>query len=150
MSEKRVFSAGHSNRSLDDFIEILKNYNIKNAVDVRRFPSSRKFPHFNKDHIEKKLKENGINYIWLGEFLGGKRKGKSNIPFGSYVEYMKTKNFEEGIEKLLEIQKTGKTIFFCAERFFWKCHRKFIARKLKEKGLEVIDILEKGKEFIIK
>lgn len=150
MSDKRVFSTGHSNRNFDEFLEILKNCNIKNAVDVRRFPFSKKFPHFNKNYIEKKLKENGINYIWLGELLGGKRGGKSNIPFGSYIEYMKTKNFEEGIAKLMEIQKTGRTIFFCAERFFWRCHRKFIAKKLKEKGFEVIDILEKGKEFVIK
>ncbi len=150
MIKNTIFSTGHSNRTFSDFIEILKNYDIKNVVDIRRFPFSRKFPHFNKDYIEKKLKENGINYIWLDEFLGGKRGKKSKTPFGSYIEYMKTKNFEEGIKKLVEIQKTGKTIFFCAEKLFWKCHRKFVAKKLKEEGFEVVDILEKGKEFVVK
>jgi len=145
-----IFSMGHSNRDFEEFLRILKNYNIKNLIDVRRFPSSRKFPHFNKNYVEEKMKENGINYIWLGELLGGKRRIKSNIPFGSYIEYMKTDEFKEGIKKIEEICKDGNTLFFCAEKFFWKCHRKFISRELIKKGYEIIDIIEDGKEIKIK
>jgi uncharacterized protein (DUF488 family) len=137
-----TFSMGHSNRSFEEFLKILKNYNIKNLIDVRRFPSSRKFPHFNKNYIEEKMKENGINYVWLGEFLGGK--------IGSYIEHMKRGEFKEGIKKIEEICKNGNTLFFCAEKFYWKCHRKFISRELIKRGYKIIDIIENGKEIRIK
>lgn len=132
-----VFTLGTSNRSENEFLEILNYYKIKVVVDVRHFPTSKLFPHFKKENLEKFLKERGIDYYHL-EKLGGYRKE-------GYEEYTKTKDFEEGFKKLIEISEKKLTAIICAEKFPWKCHRAFIARKLEEKGIKVIHIIEKGR-----
>lgn len=132
-----VFTLGTSNRTQNEFLEILNHYQIKVVVDVRHFPTSKLFPHFKKENLEKILKENGMDYYHI-EKLGGYRKG-------GYEEYTKTKEFKEGLEKLIEISKEKQTAIICAEKFPWKCHRAFIAQKLEEKGIKVLHILEKDK-----
>jgi len=96
-----LWTIGHSNRSLEEFLELLKEYKIKILIDIRRFPTS-KIEHFKKEKMEEWLPKNGIEYIWLGEELGGYR-------YGGYKKYMKTKSFKNGIEKLLEIAKMKRT-----------------------------------------
>jgi|Deesub1362B_J571_1020462.scaffolds.fasta_scaffold00085_61 uncharacterized protein (DUF488 family) len=150
MSEKVVFSMGHSTRDFKDFVFLLKKYYIKNAVDIRRYPFSRKFPHFNRDFLEDNLKRNGINYLWLGELLGGRRKSGKGKLWSGYLKHMQTEDFKKGIEKIEELIKKGNTVFFCAEKLFFKCHRKFIARKFIEKGYSVIDIVDDKRELKIK
>lgn len=140
MDRKRVFTIGHSNRNIDEFIEILLKYNIKTLVDVRRFPKSRRCPHFNKEVLGQILKSKGIKYIWMGESLGGYRNG-------GYERYMKTRKYLEGINKLIEIinNSHGFTAIMCSERLWFKCHRRFIANTLTEKGYEVIHIIDRDK-----
>lgn len=132
-----IYTLGTSNRDLEEFIKILKEYKIDTVVDVRHFPTSRLFPHFKKENLEKFLKENGINYSHF-EKLGGYRKG-------GYEEYMRKKEFKEGLNELIKISKEKQTVIICAEKLPWKCHRAFIAQKLEEKGIRVIHILEKDK-----
>ena len=131
-----IFTLGTSNRKIEEFLEILKHFRIKIVVDVRHFPTSKLFPHFKKENLEKILKENEIEYHHL-EKLGGYRKG-------GYEEYTKTKEFKEGLENLIEIAKE-RTAIVCAEKFPWKCHRAFIARELEKKGIKVIHIIEKDR-----
>jgi uncharacterized protein (DUF488 family) len=128
---------GTSNRSLKEFLEILKEYKIETVVDVRHFPTSRLFPHFKKEILEKFLKEKKIDYYHL-EKLGGYREG-------GYENYMKTKDFREGLEKLAEIAKIKRTAIICAERFPWKCHRVFISQELEKRNFKIIHIIEKEK-----
>lgn len=127
----KIYTIGHSNRNLEDFVEILKRYKIEVLIDVRRFPTS-KFSHFSRKNLEESLRENGICYLYLGDLLGGFRKG-------GYRKYTETKEFERGIREITKIPKN--LALMCSEKFPWKCHRRFIAARLSEKGFEVIHIL---------
>jgi len=126
-----------SNRTLEEFLEILKEYKIEAVLDVRHWPTSKLFPHFKKENLEKFLKENKIEYFHI-EKLGGYREI-------GYQNYMKTKDFKEGLKELIEIAKEKKSAIICAEKFPWKCHRAFLSQELEKKNFKVIHIIEKNK-----
>jgi len=132
----KIYTIGHSNRTMEDFLEILKAHGIKQVIDVRRFPRSKKFPHFNKDSFEKVLPKNGIDYFYLGEQLGGFRKG-------GYRNYTKTEDFRKGIEEVLEMGRKKKTVIMCTELVFFRCHRRYISNELVKLGHRVIHIINK-------
>lgn len=134
----KVYTVGHSTRTLKDFIKILSQYGIRVIVDVRRFPKSKKFPHFNKENIQKKLVEHNVEYIHLPE-LGGFRKG-------GYKSFTQTNEFKKGLKKLLTLISNDVTAIMCTEKFYWRCHRKFIADELVKLGHVVIHILN-GKTY---
>jgi uncharacterized protein (DUF488 family) len=132
-----IYTLGSSNRSLDEFLELLQSYGIEVLLDVRRFPTSR-FDHFKRENLEKAVVEAGIRYIYLGAELGGYRTG-------GYPRYMETPAFSEGIQALLQIVKGKRGCILCAERLPWRCHRRFIAQALRDQGQETIHILEKDR-----
>ncbi len=142
MVAMEIYTIGHSNRSLEEFIELLKEFEIKIVVDVRSFPGSKKFPHFSRAHLENELPKNEIIYKWMGDTLGGFRKG-------GYQAHIMTNEFKEGIEQLKAMIKE-RTVIMCAEKFPWKCHRKYISLELHKQGIKCIHILEKGKTWITK
>lgn len=112
-------------------------YKIKNLIDIRRFPSSRKFFCFKKENLEKELKKFNISYFWLGEELGGFR-GEG------YENYMKSEKYKLGIEKIIGISKK-RTCIMSAEKLFFKCHRRFISKTLKDLNYRVIHIIDKNR-----
>lgn len=132
-----VYTLGTSNRSLEEFLKILKAYQILAVADVRRWPVSQRFPHFKKENLNKVLKDNHIFYYHL-ENLGGYR-------VESYENYMETEKFIKALEELVEIIKDKLTCIICAERFPWQCHRRFISLALERKEIRVLHILDKGK-----
>ena len=132
-----IYTLGTSTRTEDAFIEILKHYDLQTVVDVRSFPQSR-FEHFTRQNLERILEREGFSYIYLGKELGGFRKG-------GYLAYTKTEPYQEGISHLERVARGGITAFLCAERFPWRCHRRFIASSLEERGWEVIHIIEKDR-----
>lgn len=136
-----IWTIGHSNRSINAFLELLKEHEIQVLADIRSFPTS-KTEHFKKDSMESWLPKNGIEYIWLGKELGGYRKC-------GYKEYMKNPVFEEGIIKLLDIASRKKTCIMCMETNPKYCHRKFISAYLEERGIRVIHIISKGQKTLI-
>ncbi len=136
-STKTIYTLGTDRRTEEDFIEILHAYEIRALIDVRRFPKS-KIPIFNKEKLGSLLAQEGIEYYFLGDELGGFRKG-------GYIAYMITEDFNKGIEKIESIADINTTVIICAERFPWKCHRKWIAKELNKKGWKVEHILDKGK-----
>ncbi len=137
-----IFTIGTSTRPLMEFIALLKNHGIEAAADVRSFPVSR-FPHFSKESLERELSREGLLYYYLGKELGGFRKG-------GYLAHRKSELFQKGIELLERIGKERRTVFFCSERFPWRCHRRWIAEELRERGWEVIHIIEEGRVWIPK
>ncbi len=137
---KRIYSIGTSNRSLDEFISLLREYGIETVVDVRSFPTSR-FEHFKKDRLERVLREFGFCYIYLGTELGGYRKG-------GYEKYMADPDYREGLSKLTEIGRSSIATFFCAERLPWKCHRRWIGKSLMIEGWKVIHIVDERRTWI--
>jgi uncharacterized protein (DUF488 family) len=142
MNIKRIYTLGTGRRSEEDFVEILLSYNIEALIDVRSLPRS-KLPIFRKENLENLLRREGIEYHFLGKELGGFRKG-------GYTAYIITDDFRKGIDLLESIAGVKTSVIVCAERFPWKCHRKWISRELHKRGWEVDHIIEKGKLWIPK
>lgn len=141
-----IYSIGHSNHTLEYFISLLQKYNIEAIADIRRFPKSKKFPHFSKENLEAELNKNKIEYYWLGDELGGFRKSqKGEGAFSGYREHMKTELFRKGEEMLIEIASKKRTAFMCAESLYFRCHRLLLSEALLEKGCTIIHINRDGK-----
>jgi uncharacterized protein (DUF488 family) len=132
-----IYTVGTSTRTKEEFIELLRHYHLTTVVDVRSFPQSR-FEHFNRENLAKVLSEVAIHYVYLGKELGGFRKG-------GYRAYTQTDAYHEGIFRLEEIAEKASAAFMCAERFAWKCHRRFIASTLEQRGWSVLHIIEKDR-----
>jgi uncharacterized protein (DUF488 family) len=137
---KKIYTLGTDRRSEEDFTEILHAYNIQSLIDVRSFPRS-KIPVFIKENLERLLVREGIEYHFLGKELGGFRKG-------GYTAYIITEEFKEGVDLLESIALARMSVIVCAERFPWKCHRKWISRELHKRNWEVEHIIDKGKLWI--
>ena len=144
-----VWTIGHSTRSAEEFIQILTAHRIEALVDVRSFPGSRRYPHFNKSELSQILGDAAIEYRHSPE-LGGRRKSKpdsrntawKNASFRAYADHMESKEFEKGIEALLELSKAKRTAVMCAEAVWWRCHRSLISDYLKANEVEVIHIVD--------
>ena len=149
MRNSRVWTIGHSTRSSSEFLALLEQHRIEAVADVRRFPASRKFPHFNAAELSKSLGAAGINYVAIPE-LGGRRAPRAdsrntvwrNRSFRGYADYMETQAFRTGAEKLQALAARKRTAAMCAEAPWWRCHRALIADYLKSRGSEVLHIME--------
>lgn len=152
MTEKVIWTIGHSNHSFYEFVTILKSFMINMLVDIRSYPGSAKYPHFNKAVMESALPESSVRYIHLEE-LGGRRKvlpGSSNdawkVPaFRGYADYMETGDFKKAGEELINIASSYSTAIMCAEVLWWRCHRSLVSDWLKFNGWKVIHIMGTGK-----
>jgi uncharacterized protein (DUF488 family) len=149
----RIWTIGHSTRTIDEFISLLEENEINLLIDVRAWPGSKRYPQFNRDALAESLKAHGIRYEHFPE-LGGKRKSKPdsrntawrNASFRGYADYMETEQFQRGIERLLDVaMEPGPTAIMCAEAVWWRCHRSLIADYLKARGVEVLHILGTNK-----
>lgn len=149
---KEIWTIGHSTHTLDEFIAMLKSFEIEMVADVRSFPGSRKFPQFNKEALEISLPQNKIQYVHLKQ-LGGRRKVSPDSKntswrhpaFRGYADYMETKPFCEGIKTLEEIASRQRTAYMCSEAVWWRCHRSMVSDFLKAKGWKVMHIMGTGK-----
>ena len=147
-----LWTIGHSTLSIEDFINRLMSFEIQLLADVRSFPGSRRFPHFNQETLSVSLLDAGIRYEHFSE-LGGRRRARPdslniawrNESFRGYADYMETNEFREGIDRLLEIASTHRTAIMCSEAVWWRCHRSLISDYLKVKGIEVNHIMSIGK-----
>jgi uncharacterized protein (DUF488 family) len=143
-----IYTIGHSNRTPSDFIRLLKKYGIEVLIDVRRFPSSR-LKHFKAEELKQILNKEGIEYLWMGELGGFRRKGMKDSPniaiksegFRNYADYMLSEDFANAVKKLIEVAKTRRVAMMCAERLFWRCHRMFLADYLFMRGCRVVHII---------
>ncbi len=147
-----VWTIGHSTRRIEEFIDLLQQHRIETLVDVRHFPGSRRLPHFSKEALHRALALADIHYEHLIE-LGGRRPVRPdshnlawrNPSFRGYADYMETQPFRDGIERLLEAARSGRTAMMCSEAVWWRCHRSMIADFLKAAGVQVFHILGLGK-----
>jgi uncharacterized protein (DUF488 family) len=148
----QVWTVGHSTRSESEFVQLLLAHEIKTLVDVRSFPSSRRFPQFNQKRLIEDLSKLGITYHH-SPALGGRRQPNpnsrntawKNASFRAYADYMETPAFAEGVNDLLETARQYQTAIMCAEALWWKCHRSLISDYLKASGVEVNHILATDK-----
>jgi len=150
MHKPRIFTIGHSTRSIEEFTDLLKTCNIKEVVDVRSIPKSRHNPQFNEETLRQSLQLAHIRYRNL-EKLGGLRHSKNdsinlgwhNVSFRGFADYMATPEFSEGLEVLIKIASKRETAIMCAEAVPWRCHRSLIADALTKKGWLVRDIMSR-------
>lgn len=148
MDPVTLWTIGHSNRSTEQFLEMLASQRIEALADVRRFPGSRRLPHFNQENLSKSLTDAGVDYVHFPE-LGGRRRTRADSPntawrneaFRGYADFMMTPEFRAGIERLLALAKEKRTAIMCAEALWWQCHRSLIADYLKAAGHNVIHIM---------
>lgn len=148
---RNVHTLGHSTRTFDSFIALLKAHSICQLVDVRRWPTSKRFPHFRREALARALASEGVDYTWRGD-LGGYRKPAVDSPnlawetatFRAYADFMLTDEFAR-IMSEVEIVAADKTAaIMCAEALPWRCHRQLIADAFLVRGWRVLHILESG------
>lgn len=145
-----IYTIGHSNHSFEDFISLLEAYEIRGIADIRSFPGSRKFPHFNRAELEQTLPEHGVEYLWIPK-LGGRRHirkgydspnmGLTSLGFRAYADYMATEEFRGGVNELLSAARRSRTAYMCAEALYWRCHRRLLSDYLTAHGIEVLHII---------
>jgi len=143
-----LFTIGHSTRSLDELIEALQAHSIQTLVDIRSFPMSRRLPHFSRESLGKTLPEAGIQYVWMKELGGRRKKSLENSPnvalrndsFRNYADYMLTPEFGSAISDLLKLSDQSRMAFMCAERVYFRCHRMLVSDWLVAHGHEVLHI----------
>ncbi len=143
-----IYTVGHSTRSIDDFVRLLRAHGIERVVDVRRYPGSRRHPWFAKDALSEQLREAGIAYVHEPD-LGGRRQPAADSPngwwrnaqFRAYADHLATRPFEEALERVVAAAAEGATAIMCAEAPPWRCHRQLIADVLVARGHEVRHIL---------
>lgn len=146
------WTIGHSTRPVAEFIAILNSAAIRAVGDVRRFPASRKFPHYNQQPLTEALAAAGISYLSLPE-LGGRRKPRPDSPhtawrnpsFRAYADYMDTAAFQEGLNRVLATGAHERLALMCSEAVWWRCHRALIADCLKVRGYPVIHLFSPTK-----
>ncbi len=142
----RIYTIGHSTRSLDELIALLSASGIKRLADIRRYPGSRRYPHFSRESLAAELPKRGIDYVHMPE-LGGRRAPAKDSPndalrnaqFRGYADYMGTSEFAEAVERLLAMD--GPVAIMCAEAVPWRCHRGLVADDLVRRGVEVVHIV---------
>jgi uncharacterized protein (DUF488 family) len=152
-----VYTLGHSTRKINEMLEIIESLGIEIVIDIRRWPSSRKAPWFNRETLQTVLQERGVRYLWLGKELGGYRKFGVDIPydlkgascfksegFRAYALYVTTNHeAEAAVNEIVRLAGEKNALILCAERLPWRCHRKIIADILTLKGFNVVHILDK-------
>jgi len=144
----QIFTIGHGTKSIEDFIELLKTYDVQRIADVRTIPKSRHNPQFNKEILPRSLKKARIGYIHI-KGLGGLRHSKKdsvnaawrNASFRGFADYMQTEDFKKNIERLIKLAKQKKIAIMCAESLPWRCHRSLIADALQARGIRVKHIM---------
>lgn len=146
-----VFTIGHSTRSIEDFIEILKSYDITELIDIRTIPKSRHNPQFNGDVLAHALRNHHINYRHEKKLGGLRHSSKDsinmawkNLSFRGYADYMQTDEFKEGLQELITIAEHKVVVIMCAEAVPWRCHRSLVGDALLVHGIQVNDIYSKS------
>lgn len=146
--KRRLWTIGHSTRTIDEFVELLQAHGIRQLVDVRTIPRSRHNPQFNERVIAASLQPAGVDYVRLAD-LGGlrhstpdsKNLGWHNRSFRGFADYMGTPEFAKGLNALEKIARKKQTAIMCAEAVPWRCHRSLIADALTKQQWDVFDIM---------
>ncbi len=142
-----IYTIGHSTRTIEQFLELLKAHGIQQIVDVRTVPKSRHNPQFSKEALAASLEQAGIAYTHL-EKLGGLRHtskdsvnlGWQNASFRGFADYMATPEFQAGLDELKALAEKKTVAIMCAEAVPWRCHRSLIADALTIQGWQVLHI----------
>lgn len=148
-SVELIYTIGHSNRTSEEFIHILKTYGVDLLIDIRHYPGSRHCPQFGKSTLKKTLLKNKIDYVHI-ESLGGRRRmdktslvnaGWRSPQFRGYADYMQTREFQKGLKELMSLARKNHAAIMCSEAVPWRCHRSMVADALLVNGFIVFDLI---------
>jgi uncharacterized protein (DUF488 family) len=146
-----VLTIGHSTRTFEVFLELLRAHGVARVIDVRTVPRSRRVPQFNREALAESLAAAGIAYTHMAG-LGGLRKPRADSPNGAwrnesfrgYADYMLTPEFEDALAGLLAAAEREQVAIMCAEAVPWRCHRSLISDALAARGVDALHIMNAG------
>lgn len=149
MRHRHLYTIGHSNRGSEDFTHLLRRYGVGALVDIRAYPRSRRYPHFERPAMLQWLADAGVAYYWLGQDLGGFRKpaadsqnrALSEDGFRGFADYMTSDRFTTAVDRMLRLEPGRQLALMCAEGDPKACHRQFLADYLLMRGVQVTHIL---------
>jgi uncharacterized protein (DUF488 family) len=153
MRRNHVWTVGHSNRDLADFLALLAEHQIETVADVRRFPGSRRWPQFGGEALASSLADVGMAYRHFPELGGRRTSQREDSPnagwrvaaFRAYADYMLTDEGEQAFNELQDLAEQSRTAIMCAEVLPWRCHRRLLADRFVVLGWRVTDIMSPGK-----
>jgi uncharacterized protein (DUF488 family) len=148
-----ILTVGHSNHEEDEFVALLRGAGVELIADVRRYPGSRRQPHFERTALAAVLLEAGIGYRWLGESLGGRRKPRPDSDNGAweseqfrgYADHMASEEFLSALAELEDLAREQRVAAMCAEAWWIRCHRRLISDALTARGWRVLHLGASGK-----
>jgi uncharacterized protein (DUF488 family) len=148
-----IFSIGHSTRSIDEVLAMLREAGVSRIADVRRYPRSRRHPQFNSDELGRSLSEIDADYHHL-PLLGGRRAARPGgasrntlwrvEAFRNYADYAETPAFADALAELERLARERPTAYMCAEAVWWRCHRRLITDYLLARGWQVVHLIAPG------
>lgn len=150
-SPRTVHTIGHSTRAIEHFVQLLQSHKIEFLVDVRRWPASRRLPHFNREALAEALRKTGVDYLWRGD-LGGFRKPLSDsvntawrvASFRAYADFMLTAEFAKIMSEMEKLAADHRITLMCAEAVPWQCHRQLLADAFVIRNWTVRHIMDNG------
>lgn len=155
-----IFTIGHSTRALDAFIAALKSAGVDAIADIRRFPRSRRYPHFNGEALAPALAAEGIAYRHFPALGGRRGKRADGTPsphtlwreetFRNFADYAETAEFRAAFDAVAAMGKSGSPAIMCAEAVWWRCHRRIVADYLIAAGIAVEHIFDEKKREVAK
>ena len=153
---RRLYTIGHSTRTIEEFVGMLREADVTRIADVRFFPGSRRHPQFGSDPLAQSLALHGIDYQHL-RALGGRRRplhdeGRSRNAlwrveaFRNYADYAETEEFRAALARLERVAGERATAIMCAEAVWWRCHRRLVTDYLLARGWEVTHLMAPGQQ----
>lgn len=150
-----IHTVGHSTRTAEELIELLRAHGVRVLADVRRFPASRRHPWFNREPLAATLRAAGVEYAWFGDSLGGRRGAVLPVEqspnrawrvegFRHYADATSLPEFRRGLAALERLASARPAAVMCAEAAWWRCHRRILADVLLARGWEVRHIRNAG------
>jgi uncharacterized protein (DUF488 family) len=144
-----IWTLGHSTRTQEEFLGVLAAQGLEAIADVRRFPGSKRHPHFAREALEQSLPTAGIEYLWLPQ-LGGRRRPRKDSPndgwrneaFRGYADHIDSTEFDEGLALLEALAARRRTAMMCSELLWWRCHRSLVSDVLKARGWTVLHVVD--------
>lgn len=147
---RTVYTVGHGARTLEEFLGVLLEAKIEVLIDVRRYPGSRRHPHFGREALSASLQSAGIAYEWWGRRIGGRRTSDErslarhpaweNDSFRAYAAHMETPEFREGLTDVLNLSGERRVSVMCSETLWWRCHRRLIADAVVAAGSRAVHL----------
>lgn len=145
-----IFTVGHGARPIEEFIAVLSAAGVELLVDIRRYPGSKRHPHFGREALAGALSAHGVAYEWWGEQMGGRREAGDrpgnrhaaweNEAFRAYAFHMDSPEFREALARLKKVSQDRKTAVMCSETLWWRCHRRLVADALVAGGFEAVHL----------